>query len=69
MTTTKITRQYANPNNGGQERVTRDGDSYYVNSNWGTGFSENRLVSRQQMEVCLRYTNAPAEVFEAILSN
>lgn len=29
---TKITKEYANPNNGGRERITRDGDSYYINS-------------------------------------
>ena len=66
---TKITKQYANPNNGGQERMTREGDKFYINSNWGDGFSGNVLVSRNQMEICLRHTNAPADVCEAILSN
>lgn len=65
----KITKQYANPSNGGQERVTREGDKFYVASNWGDGFSGNVLVSRNQMEICLRHTNAPADVCDAILSN
>ena len=66
---TKITKQYANPRNGGQERMTRDGDKYYINSDWGRGFSGNVLVSRNQMDICLRYTSAPAAVVDAILAN
>lgn len=67
---TKITKQYANPNNGGQERVIRDGDKFFINSDWGQGFCRpNTQVSRGQMEMCLRHTNAPAEIANAILAN
>ena len=65
----KIVKQYANPNNGGQERMTRDGDKYYINSNWGDGFSGNVQVSRSQMEMCLRHTSAPDDVVAAILAD
>lgn len=65
----KITQQYANTNNGGQERVTRDGDSYYINSypNASLGWLGKREVSRAQVEAGMAYTNAPASVVAAIL--
>ena len=66
----KITRQYANPRNGGQERVVRDGENFFINSDFGNGFSRpNQQVTREQMVMCLRFTSAPAEVSTAILSN
>ena len=66
---TKITKTYANPNNGGQERVIRDGDSYYINSLIPTvGWMGERKVSRRDVERCMAYTNAPADVVTAILA-
>lgn len=64
---TKITKQYANTNNGGNERITRDGDKYYVSSDWGRGFCRNQEVSRSQAQACMAYTKAPADVVSAIL--
>ena len=67
---TKITKQYANPRNGGQERVIRDGEKFFINSDFGNGFTRpNQQVTREQMEMCLRFTSAPAEVSAEILSN
>lgn len=63
----KITIQYVNKNNGGNERVIRDGDSYYVNSDFGSGFARaNTTVSRSQIESCMAHTNAPSDVVSAI---
>ena len=67
MSTNKITKQYTNGNNGGQERVTRDGDRYYISSDFGRGFSAPEAVSRSQAENCMRHTKAPADVVAAIL--
>ncbi len=64
---TKTTKEYANTNNGGRERITRDGDKFYVSSDWGSGFCRSQQVSRSQAETCLNYTKAPAEVVAAIL--
>ena len=65
---TKITKEYANTNNGGQERITRDGDSYYINSNIpSVGWMGPRKVSRSDAERCMSYTSAPADVVAAIL--
>ena len=64
---TKTTKQYANINNGGQERVTRDGDRYYISSDFGKGFTAPVSVARSQVEACLSYTKAPADVVAAIL--
>jgi len=67
---TKITKQYANSRNGGQERVIRDGEKFFVNSDYGNGFCQpNRQVTREEMAMCLRFTSAPEEVSAAILSN
>jgi len=63
-----ITREYANPNNGGRERVTRDGETFVISSDWGSGFCRGQQVSRGQAETCMAYTGAPTEVVEAILS-
>ena len=63
----KITKQYANTNNNGQERVTRDGDSYYVSSDFGKGFCAPVAVSKAQAAHCMAYTKAPAAVVAAIL--
>lgn len=65
---TKITKTYANPNNGGQERITRDGDCYYVSSDWGKGFCEPTKVSKEQAKAAMSYTSAPADVVAAILA-
>ena len=66
---TKITKQYANPRNGGQERVIRDGEKFFINSDFGNGFTRpNQQVTREQMEMCLRFSSRPAEVFAEILS-
>jgi hypothetical protein len=66
----KITKEYANTNNGGKERVSRDGDSYYVNSyiNANIGWMGERNVSRSDAARCMAYTNAPAHVVAAILN-
>ena len=67
---TKITKQYANPRNGGMERVVREGEKFFINSDFGNGFTRpNQQVTREQMEMCLRFTSAPAEVSAEILSN
>ncbi len=69
QTMTKITKEYANSNNGGKERVARDGDKYYINSyiNANIGWMGERKVSRSDAERCMSYTNAPADVVAAIL--
>ena len=66
---TKITKEYANINNGGKERVARDGDKYYIDSyiNANIGWMGERKVSRSDAERCMSYTNAPAAVVAAIL--
>lgn len=64
----KTTTQYANINNGGQERVTRDGNRYYVSSDFGKGFCALVEVSRGEVEACMSYTKAPADVVAAILA-
>lgn len=64
----KITKEYANTNNGGRERVARDGDTYRINSYIpGLGWVGEREVSRRDMARCLAYTMAPAMVVAAIL--
>ena len=64
-----ITKKYANPNNGGFEQVTRDGDRYFINSDWGNGFrKENQMeVSRDSMATCLSFTGAPEDVRAEIM--
>lgn len=64
-----IMREYKNINNGGRERVYRRSDgSYYINSDWGDGFSiDLTKVSKSEMEGCLRFTNAPQDVIDAML--
>lgn len=69
QTMTKITKEYANTNNGGKERVARDGDSYRINSYIpNVGWMGERKVSRSDVERCMSYTSAPADVVAAILS-
>ncbi len=65
----KITKEYANTNNGGKERVSRDGDKYYINSyiNANIGWMGEREVSRSDAERCMSYTTAPSAVVAAIL--
>lgn len=64
----KITKEYANTNNGGRERVTRDGNAYRINSYVpDVGWMGERRVSRRDAERCLSYTAAPADVVAAIL--
>lgn len=70
QTMTKITKEYVNTNNGGKERIARDGDKYYINSyhpNTKIGWMGERKVSRSDAERCMSYTNAPADVVAAIL--
>jgi hypothetical protein len=63
--TTKI---YTNSNNGGREKVINDNGRFYVQSDWGKGFTGEPIeVSRSKMEACLEHTNAPAAVRQAIL--
>ena len=62
-----ITKEYANCNNGGRERITRDGEKFYISSNWGSGFSPEQQISRSWAVACLRHTNAPDYVVRAIL--
>ena len=64
---TNITKQYANTNNGGRERITRDGDSYYISSDFGKGFCDRVRVSRRDAERYMAHTYAPASVVFAIL--
>ena len=63
----KIVKTYKNTKNNGQERVIRDGDKFYVCSNWGDGFGPEMEVSRQQVAQCMDYTNAPSDVVSSIL--
>jgi hypothetical protein len=64
-----IQQQYANVNNGGQERVMRNGDNYYVSSDYGKGFCAPVAVSKAQAAQCMTYTKAPATVVAAILGD
>ena len=66
---TKITKEYVNTNNGGKERIARDGDRYYINSypNTEIGWMGEIEVSRSDAERCMSYTNAPADVVAAII--
>lgn len=66
---TNITKQYDNTNNGGRERITRDGNSYYISSDLGKGFCDQVKVSRKDAERCMAHTNAPASVVSAILGS
>lgn len=64
----QITKQYANANNGGQERVSRDGDDYRIDSYIpNVGWMGERKVTRAEVARCLSYTSAPANVTTAIL--
>lgn len=62
-----IMRQYDNKNNGGRERVYRDGSNYYVSSDWGDGFTKKQKVTLKQVKMCMRHTNAPSDVVAEIL--
>ena len=64
---TTITKQYVNTNNGGRERITRDGDNFFISSDFGNGFCDQVKVSRRDAERCMAHTNAPANVVSAIL--
>ena len=65
----KITREYENSANGGKERVTRDGDKFTINSyiNARLGWMGERVVTRDEIQNCMAYTNAPEHVVTAIL--
>ncbi len=65
----KVTSQYANVNNGGSERVTKDGENYFVDSDFGNGFRGEVKVTREQMAMCLQHTSAPADIVNIILGN
>lgn len=71
MSANKKYFEYTNHRNGCKERVWRDGDSYYINSDWGRGFfpENKRRVSRAQMADCMKYTGAPEYVTSEILGN
>lgn len=63
-------REYKNTKNGGRERVYRIDGKYFINSDWGRGFSgELKPVSRHQMYNCLQYTKAPDQVITDILGD
>ena len=66
---TKITKEYANTANGGKERVSRDGDTYTINSyiNARLGWMGERVLSRKEIKDCMDYTNAPAHVVAAMI--
>lgn len=64
---TKIVKQYSNRFNGGQERVTLHEGKFYIASDWGKGFSYDVEVSREQLEACMDYTDAPVDVRNCIL--
>lgn len=64
----KVSKTYANAKNGGKEYVSRDGDTYSINSFVpGVGWMGERKVSRRDVERGLRHTAAPEEVVSAIL--
>jgi hypothetical protein len=65
---TAITKTYANAKSTGQERVTRSGDGYTINSYIPqVGWMGERQVTRAEVTACLQYTSAPAHVVSAIL--
>ena len=64
----RITKEYANTNNGGKERITRDGDKYHINSYIpNVGWMGESNVTREQAAAGLRYTNAPTDLVAVIL--
>ena len=62
----KITKTYNNPNNGGKEKVIRDGDSFYIASDWGKGFCNPVQISREKILITLQYTQAPLSVMSIL---
>ncbi len=65
----QIMREYQNKRNGGRERVYRIGGKYFINSDWGNGFSSDLTpVSETDMRNCLDFTNAPQNVVDSILN-
>lgn len=65
---TTVTRTYKNEQNGGKERVTKTDGKFYVNSDWGKGFSRfGQHITESDMRCILRATKAPSEVVFAIL--
>jgi hypothetical protein len=64
----KITKTYSNPNNNGKELVERDGNKFFVASDWGNGFCQKQEVSRSDIKFAMEYTHAPLEIMSSILS-
>jgi len=65
-----ITKEYANSRNGGKERISRNGNTYSINSYIPkTGWIGERKISRSDAKHCMAYTNAPADVVAEILGN
>lgn len=64
----KIKMEYNNPRSGGRELVIRDGDQFFINSDWGKGYfpANLRRVSRQDIADTMRCTDAPAHVVARI---
>lgn len=64
-----IKKEYANPNNGGREQISRYGDCFYINSYVpNVGWMGRREVSKDELEMCMNWTKAPADVVNAILA-
>jgi len=63
-----ITKEYQNVNNGGKERITRDGDRFYIDSYIPhVGWLGEREVSKIRAEFGMRWTKAPTDVVSAII--
>lgn len=65
-----ITKEYANTRNGGKERISRNGNMYFINSYVPkTGWIGERKISRADAIRCMAYTNAPADVVAEIIGD
>ena len=70
---TKITKEYVNKNNGGRERIIRDGEEFFIESciskycAGSIGWMGKMKVTREQAKACMDYTGAPASIVVAIL--
>lgn len=60
----RVTAEYRNPNNGGKEFVSRQGDRFFIRSVCGEHDYGTHEVSRTQLEICLRHSGAPEEIYE-----
>lgn len=63
------TREYKNKNNGGTEKITRDGDRYTISSHTkSAGWFGPVSATKSQVKKCLEYTGAPDDVASDMLA-